>query len=45
MVVGGVAATWVTVKTSFKLTNGSESHISVTNQLDSVYPGLLTACS
>ncbi|MGY3742326.1 PTS system mannose/fructose/sorbose family transporter subunit IID [Leuconostoc inhae] len=44
MVVGGVAATWVTVKTSFRLTNGSgKAYLVLQDQLDSVYPGLLTA--
>jgi len=44
MVVGGVAATWVTVKTSFKLTNSSgKAYLVLQYKLDSVYPGLLTA--
>ncbi|MGX7042975.1 PTS system mannose/fructose/sorbose family transporter subunit IID [Leuconostoc holzapfelii] len=44
MVVGGVAATWVTVKTSFKLTNSSgKAYLVLQDKLDAVYPGLLTA--
>ena len=44
MVVGGVAATWVTVKTSFKLTNASgNAYLVLQDKLDAVYPGLLTA--
>lgn len=44
MVVGGVAATWVTVKTSFRLTNSSgKAYLVLQDKLDSVYPGLLTA--
>ncbi|MCT8389790.1 PTS system mannose/fructose/sorbose family transporter subunit IID [Leuconostoc holzapfelii] len=44
MVVGGVAATWVTVKTSFKLTNASgKAYLVLQDKLDAVYPGLLTA--
>ncbi|WP_367300860.1 PTS system mannose/fructose/sorbose family transporter subunit IID [Leuconostoc carnosum] len=44
MVVGGVAATWVTVKTSFQLTNASgKPYLVLQDNLDSVYPGLLTA--
>ncbi len=44
MVVGGVAATWVTVKTSFTLRNGSgKAYLVLQDKLDSVYPGLLTA--
>lgn len=44
MVVGGVLATWVDVTTSLKLynTNG-KVFLNLQNQLDSIYPGLLTA--
>ncbi|MFC5631260.1 MULTISPECIES: PTS system mannose/fructose/sorbose family transporter subunit IID [Streptococcus] len=43
MVIGGVAATWVSVKTSFQLGNPKKPYLILQNQLDSVYPGLLTA--
>lgn len=44
MVVGSVAATWVSVKTSFHLLNeAGEEFLNLQNQLDSVYPGCLTA--
>lgn len=43
MVIGGVAATWVSVKTSFQLGNPKKPYLVLQNQLDSVYPGLLTA--
>lgn len=44
MVVGAVAATWVSVKTSFELKNAAgEAFLNLQNQLDAVYPGLLTA--
>ena len=44
MVVGSVAATWVSVKTSFHLVNAAgEEFLNLQNQLDSVYPGCLTA--
>lgn len=44
MVVGAVAATWVSVKTSFHLVNDAgEEFLNLQNQIDSVYPGLLTA--
>ncbi|MGT2829536.1 PTS system mannose/fructose/sorbose family transporter subunit IID [Streptococcus hillyeri] len=43
MVIGGVAATWVSVKTSFQLGNPEKPYLVLQNQLDSVYPGLLTA--
>lgn len=44
MVVGAVAATWVSVTTSFTMTNSAgEEFLNLQNQLDGVYPGLLTA--
>ncbi|TYC46814.1 PTS system mannose/fructose/sorbose family transporter subunit IID [Leuconostoc litchii] len=44
MVVGGVAATWVTVNTSFTLKNSSgKAYLVLQDKLNSVYPGLLTA--
>jgi mannose/fructose/N-acetylgalactosamine-specific phosphotransferase system component IID len=44
MVVGSVAATWVSVTTSFHLVNeAGEEYLNLQNQLDSVYPGCLTA--
>ena len=44
MVIGGVAATWVSVKTSFQLKNSSgKAFLVLQDQLDAVYPGLLTA--
>lgn len=46
MVVGAVAATWVSVKTSFVLKNAAgEVFLSLQNQFDSVYPGMLTAAT
>ena len=44
MVVGAVAATWVSVKTSFTLGDPEEPYLILQDKLDSVYPGLLTAC-
>ena len=44
VVIGAVAATWVSVKTSFELTNeAGEVYLSLQDKLDSVFPGLLTA--
>lgn len=44
MVVGAVAATWVSVKTSFILKDSAgKVFLNLQNQLDSVYPGMLTA--
>ncbi|EMD16238.1 hypothetical protein HMPREF9943_01641 [Eggerthia catenaformis OT 569 = DSM 20559] len=44
MVVGAVAATWVSVKTSFVLKDSAgKVFLNLQNQLDSVYPGMLTA--
>ena len=44
MVVGAVAATWVSVKTSFHLVNDAgEEFLNLQNQIDAVSPGLLTA--
>lgn len=43
MVVGGVAATWVSVKTSFQLGSAKNPYLVLQNKLDEVYPGLLTA--
>ncbi|MDO4912734.1 MAG: PTS system mannose/fructose/sorbose family transporter subunit IID [Lactobacillus sp.] len=43
MVVGGVAATWVNISTAFELKNSSgKTFLSLQNQFDSIYPGLLT---
>ena len=44
MVVGAVAATWVSVKTSLVLKNAAgKPFLELQKQLDAVYPGLLTA--
>lgn len=43
MVVGGVAATWVSVKTSFQLGSTKNPYLVLQDKLDEVYPGLLTA--
>ena len=44
MVIGAVAATWVPVKTAFKLKDSSgKAFLVLQSQLDGVYPGLLTA--
>ena len=44
MVIGAVAATWVSVKTSFALFNESgEAFLVLQSKFDEVYPGLLTA--
>ncbi|MGT2910509.1 PTS system mannose/fructose/sorbose family transporter subunit IID [Streptococcus cameli] len=44
MVIGAVAATWVPVKTAFQLTNDAgEPYLVLQDQLDGVFPGLLTA--
>ncbi|MDO4667786.1 MAG: PTS system mannose/fructose/sorbose family transporter subunit IID [Streptococcus sp.] len=44
MVIGAVAATWVPVKTAFQLKNSSgKAYLVLQDQLDGVYPGLLTA--
>lgn len=44
MVVGGVAATWVSVKTSFQLKSTSgKPFLVLQDKFDSVYPGMLTA--
>lgn len=44
MVIGAVAATWVPVKTAFQLKNTKgEAFLVLQDQLDGVYPGLLTA--
>lgn len=44
MVIGAVAATWVSVKTSLELKNSSgKVFLSLQKQLENVYPGLLTA--
>lgn len=43
MVIGGVAATWVSVKTSFQMKNDAgEAFLVLQDQFDAVYPGLLT---
>ncbi len=44
IVIGAVSATWVSVQTSFHLTNESgEAYMVLQDKLDGVYPGLLTA--
>lgn len=44
MVIGAVAATWVSVKTSFMLVGSDgNSLLTLQDKFDSVYPGLLTA--
>ena len=44
IVIGAVAATWVSVKTSLQLFNESgEPYLILQNKLDEVFPGLLTA--
>ena len=43
MVVGGVLASWVNVQTSLKLYNSNgKVFLNLQNQLDSIFPGLLT---
>lgn len=43
MVIGAVAATWVPIKTAFQLKNeAGEAYLVLQDQLDGVYPGLLT---
>ena len=43
MVVGGVAATWVSVQTSFQLGSAKNPYLVLQDKLDAVYPGSLTA--
>lgn len=45
IVIGAVAATWVSVSTSFTLTaeGATETYLNLQKTLDSVYPGFLTA--
>lgn len=44
IVIGAVAATWVSVKTSLQLFNDAgEPYLVLQNKLDEVFPGLLTA--
>lgn len=44
MVIGAVAATWVPINTALKLRNSSgKVYLDLQNQLNSVYPGFLTA--
>lgn len=44
IVIGAVAATWVSVKTSLQLFNeAGEAYLILQNKLDEVFPGLLTA--
>lgn len=44
IVIGAVAATWVSVKTSLKLFNDEgEAYLTLQDKLDEVFPGLLTA--
>ncbi|QLB53009.1 PTS system mannose/fructose/sorbose family transporter subunit IID [Streptococcus sanguinis] len=44
MVIGAVAATWVSVTTSLELKNADgESFLKLQERIDGVYPGLLTA--
>lgn len=43
MVIGAVAATWVPIKTAFKLTSANgKPYLVLQSQLDGVYPGFLT---
>ncbi len=44
IVIGAVAATWVSVKTSLQLFNeAGEAYLTLQSKLDEVFPGLLTA--
>ncbi len=44
MVIGAVAATWVPIKTAFKLVSSNgKPYLVLQSQLDGVYPGFLTA--
>lgn len=44
IVIGAVAATWVSVKTSLQLFNEEgEAYLTLQDKLDEVFPGLLTA--
>ena len=44
MVIGAVAATWVSVTSSFELKNADgEAFLKLQEKIDGVYPGLLTA--
>lgn len=45
IVIGAVAATWVSVKTSFTMIaeGATEPYVNLQKTLDSVYPGILTA--
>ncbi len=44
IVIGAVAATWVSVKTSLQLFNDEgEAYLTLQDKLDEVFPGLLTA--
>lgn len=44
IVIGAVAATWVSVKTSLQLLNeAGEPYLILQNKLDEVFPGMLTA--
>ncbi|MBM7636541.1 PTS system fructose-specific IID component [Streptococcus saliviloxodontae] len=43
MVIGGVAATWVSVKTALQLGDAKKPYLVLQDQFDAVYPGLLTA--
>lgn len=44
IVIGAVAATWVSVKTSLQLFNeAGEAYLTLQDKLDEVFPGLLTA--
>lgn len=44
IVIGAVAATWVSVKTSLTLFNDAgEAYLTLQDKLDEVFPGLLTA--
>jgi mannose/fructose/N-acetylgalactosamine-specific phosphotransferase system component IID len=43
MVIGAVAASWVPITTAISLKNASgKEYLNLQNQLDGVYPGLLT---
>ena len=45
IVIGAVAATWVSIKTSFEMTatGAKEPFLELQKTLDGVYPGFLTA--
>lgn len=43
IVIGGVSATWVNIKTAVKFVNGKVTILDLQKTLDNIYPGLLTA--